>query len=332
LWRSFFDLRLEYAAEWIRSKNFSSVAIQLPEGLKMRATEIADTLSSSTGVPVTIIGTSCYGACDLYVDHDNVAEGLIHFGHSPIPSISNSEKILFIEATVNVDVSEGIEKIASSLPEKIGLLASVQYVNLLPSAKNVLERLGKKVYIGKGDTRLCYAGQILGCNCSSAESVFNEVDCFLFIGEGDFHPLGAAFGVKKEIKVYNPLTYELRSIEEVRDRLLRKRFAAIETAKEGNSFLVVVSSKAGQRRDAIANDILNKLTSAGKKAYKVILEEITPDSLLPYGTDVYVNTACPRLATDDSVRFGKPILTPQEAEIVIGIRKWEDHEFDQIRD
>jgi 2-(3-amino-3-carboxypropyl)histidine synthase len=308
------------------------VAIQLPEGLKMRAAEIADSLFGATGVPVVIIGDKCYGACDLYSYHEDIADGLIHFGHSPIPAISKDKKILFIEATVDVDVREGIERIAPNLPGRVGLLASVQYVNLLPKVKEVLEGLGKKVSIGKGDTRLCYAGQILGCNCTSAESVIDDVDGFLFIGEGDFHPLGAAFGVKKDIMVYNPLTYEMRSINEVRDRILRKRFAAIEIAKTGNSFLVIVSSKSGQRRDAVADKLMSDIRAAGKKVYKVMMEEVTPESLIPYGADVFVNTACPRLATDDSVRFGKPILTPPEAEVAIGIRKWEDYEFDQIRD
>jgi diphthamide biosynthesis enzyme Dph1/Dph2-like protein len=35
---------MDDVAEWIKSKGLSSVAIQMPEGLKIRATEIADEL------------------------------------------------------------------------------------------------------------------------------------------------------------------------------------------------------------------------------------------------------------------------------------------------
>jgi 2-(3-amino-3-carboxypropyl)histidine synthase len=327
-----FDLRLDHAAEWVRRNGLSSVAIQLPEGLKMRATEIADDLSLKANVPVTIIGDPCYGACDVHVGYNRYADGLIHFGHSPIPSVTNDDKILFIEASVNIDIRNGIADIADRLPERIGLIAAVQYINALKDAKEILEGLGKKVIIGKGDARLRYDGQILGCNCSAAERTANDVDIFLYIGEGNFHPLAAAFGAGRDIAAYDPITSELRSLNEVRDRIMRKRFAATENAKNANSFLVIVSSKVGQRRDAVADDIIEKITSAGKKAYRLVIEEIRPDALLPYRADAYVSTACPRLATDDSVRYARPMLTPPEAEIAIGIRAWEDYRFDTICD
>ena len=40
-----FDLKLDYIAAWISNGGYSSVALQLPEGLKIRATEIVDYLS-----------------------------------------------------------------------------------------------------------------------------------------------------------------------------------------------------------------------------------------------------------------------------------------------
>jgi len=327
-----FDLRLDDVAEWIRETGLSSIAVQLPEGLKIRATEIADHIFSRTDVPVTILGDPCYGACDLCVNYKNVADGLVHFGHSPIPSISDDGNILFVEAFAEVDVRDGIAKIAGKLPERIGLLATVQYVNALGDARTILEGLGKKVVIGKGDQRLRYEGQVLGCDCSAAASAADDVDCFLYIGEGDFHPLAAVFGVKKEVKVFDPVTSELRSVDDVRDRILRKRFAAIEAAKQADSFLVIVSTKAGQRRDGVADDLIKKIVSAGKKAYKAVMNEVTPNALLAYRVDAYVNTACPRLAMDDSARYGKPILTPPELEAAIGLRSWDDYEFDAIRE
>jgi 2-(3-amino-3-carboxypropyl)histidine synthase len=326
-----FDLRLGEITEWILSEKLSSVAVQLPEGLKMRALEIADGISSGTGIPVTVLGDPCYGACDVRAGHTDIADGLVHFGHSRMPSLPEDGKILFIEVFAKPKIDADIPKIADGLPERIGLLATVQYIEILNETKAVLEGRGKKVLIGKGDGRLMYDGQVLGCNCSAAEAVAGEVDCFLFLGEGDFHPLAAALGISKEIFVFNPLTSELRSVSDERDRMLRKRFAAIENSRSAGSFLIIVSGKIGQRRDAVADDMMEKITAAGRKAYKVFMDEIRPESLSVYGADAYINTACPRLATDDSMKFGKPVLTPPEAEIALGLRKWEDLEFDVIR-
>ncbi|MDR2866358.1 MAG: diphthamide biosynthesis enzyme Dph2 [Methanomassiliicoccaceae archaeon] len=324
------DLHLDDITEWVRLRKLSSVAVQLPEGLKIRATEIADHLSSKADVSVIILGDPCYGACDLNINYKKVAEGLVHIGHSPMPSLTQDDNILFIERLSHTEIREGMAKIADLLPERIGLLSTVQYVSTFSDAKEVLESFGKKVFIGNGDGRIKYAGQVLGCNCSAATAIADRVDCFLYIGEGEFHPLAAAFGVGKEIMVFDPLTYELRSVNETRDRLLRRRFAMIESAKEAASFLIIVSSKVGQRRDAVADDLIKKITSKGKKAYKVMIEEINPDALLAYRVDAYISTACPRLAMDDSVRYGKPMLTPPEAEAALGMREWDNYVFDSI--
>ncbi|MBR6085301.1 MAG: diphthamide synthesis protein, partial [Spirochaetales bacterium] len=80
-----------------------------------------------------------------------------------------------------------------------------------------------------------------------------------------------------------------------------------------------------------ADRAIEKIRSHGLKAYKAILEEITPLSLLSYRVDAYVNTACPRVAMDDSAKYDHPMITLTELDIVLGDREWADYEFDQIR-
>ena len=306
-----FDLKLDYIAAWISNGGYSSVALQLPEGLKIRATEIIDFLSERTNSKFIVLGDPCYGACDIFYNFKDVADALVHFGHSPIPSQEIGEDVLYIEAFYHADVKDALERYIDQLPDRIGLLATVQYIGCLEQAKEVIEGHGKKAVIAKGDRRTCYPGQVLGCDCSSAENA-SDVDMFLFIGEGDFHPLAAAFGVGKEIRVLNPITGELRSVDDVRDRILRKRFAAIERARSAESFLVIVCSKIGQRRDQVADDIVEKIKASGKRAYKAFMNELSPQNLMAYRVDAFVSTACPRLAMDDYSRYDRPILTPTE--------------------
>jgi len=325
-----FDFQLENIVAWIRDGGYSSVALQLPEGLKIRATEISDYLSEKTGVDILVIGFPCYGACDLF-NYKGKTDALIHFGHSPIPSQGNDPNVLYIESRSDVELDDIITDSLKDLPQKIGLLATIQYLDLIPKMKNMLESTGRTALVGKGDMRIAYPGQVLGCNCSSAESVADEVDAFLFLGEGDFHPLAAAFGVKKDIFVLNPITKEIRNMSETRDRILRKRFAAIQSANGAQSFLVIVCSKIGQDRSDAADKVIERIRSHGLKAYKTVMEEITPMSLMAYRVDAYVNTACPRVAMDDSAKYDRPMLTIPELEIVLGYRTWADYEFDQIR-
>ena len=325
-----FDFQLDDIVAWIRGGGYTSVALQLPEGLKIRAAEISDYITEHTGADVLIVGLPCYGACDLY-DYRGRTDALVHFGHSPIPSLGADPNVLYVESRSDADLDDSIIASLGALPERVGLLAAVQYIGLIPKVKGILEASGRKVAVGNGDRRIAYPGQVLGCNCSSAESVLDDVDAFLFLGEGDFHPLAAAFGVRKDVLVLNPVTGEVRDMAEIRDRILRKRFAAIQTAKAARSFLVIVCSKIGQDRSAEADRAVERIRTRGLKAYKAVMEEITPESLMPYRVDAYVSTACPRVAMDDSAKYGRPMLTLTELEIVLGDREWADYEFDQIR-
>jgi 2-(3-amino-3-carboxypropyl)histidine synthase len=112
--------------------------------------------------------------------------------------------------------------------------------------------------------------------------------------------------------------------------MLRQRHAAIERAREAARFGIILSSKAGQRRLAAAAAVKEMLTSAGLEAVMVEFETVTPEKLLAMGMDAWVSTACPRLAIDDYVSFGQPVLTVPEAEILAGKRDWDDYIFDEI--
>jgi diphthamide biosynthesis enzyme Dph2 len=325
-----FDLDLDGTADWIIANGYVSVAIQLPEGLKTSALRISNDLHSKTNSEIIILGTHCYGACDLYADYKKVADALVHYGHSSIPALGNDPDVRFVEVRVHLDIENAMMSVAKILPERVGILATVQYIGLLSDAKEFLEGFGKTVLLGKGDRRISYPGQVLGCNCSAASSIEPDVDAFLYIGEGDFHPLAAAFGIEKEIIVLNPVTGELRSVENIKDRMLRKRFAAIEISKTANTFLVISCTKVGQNRSDEAEAITEKIRKCGKTAYRITLDEIGPEALMPYNVDVYVNTACPRISMDDSAKYSRPMLTLTETEVALGLRDWSDYRFDEI--
>lgn len=325
-----FDFELETISRWISDGGYASVALQMPEGLKIRAPEISEFIERETGAVPVIVGRPCYGACDLF-DYHRWADALIHFGHSPIPSQGDDPNVLYIESRSDAEVDESIIGSLSRLPERIGLLATVQYLGLIPKVKGMLESSGREVRVGEGDRRICHPGQVLGCNCSAAESVDADVDGYLFIGEGDFHPLAAAFGMEKPVLVLNPVTGEVRDMSETRDRILRRRFAAIQGARDAESFLVIVCSKVGQNRSGLADEMVSLLRRHGRAAHKVIIEEINPTALMSYQVDAFVNTACPRIAMDDAARYPKPMLTPPELEIALGEREWGQYVFDQIR-
>ena len=61
------------------------------------------------------------------------------------------------------------------------------------------------------------------------------------------------------------------------------------------------------------------------------MDHFSPISLQGFrDVDCFVSTSCPRIAIDDYLQYKIPVLTPIELEIVLGKRKWEEYQFDQI--
>ena len=74
-----YDLEFERAVKEIRKRRAKTVCLQLPDGLKPKATEIADFLEKNTKAKIFVWAGSCFGACDI----PNVdADLLIQWGHS----------------------------------------------------------------------------------------------------------------------------------------------------------------------------------------------------------------------------------------------------------
>jgi len=187
------------------------------------------------------------------------------------------------------------------------------------------------VRIGDPDRRVAYAGQLLGCDYHTATVIEADVDGYLYIGTGDFHPLGVAILVDKPVIIADPERGTARNLAEVKDRILRQRHAAIARARDAAVFGIIVSKKIGQLRMEIARELKTLAEKHGRQASIFLMDLVSPEFLEGYRVDAWVNTACPRIAIEDVLEYKQPILTPQEFEIVLGERDWKEYEFDEIR-
>ena len=217
------------------------------------------------------------------------------------------------------------------LPKRVGLLTTTQFRGWLPAIQAHLEKKGHVIRIGEPDRRVAYAGQLLGCDYHTATVVEGDVDGYLYIGTGDFHPLGVAILIDKPVIIADPERGTARDLKEVRDRVLRQRHAAIVRAQDARVFGIIVSKKIGQARMGMATDLKALAEKHGRQANLFLMDLVAPELLQGYRVDAWVNTACPRIAIEDILQYKQPILTPQEFEIVLGERTWNDYVFDEIR-
>lgn len=317
-------------AAYATRRKASKIAIQLPEGLRTFAPSIAARIATDTGSEVTVDADPCFGACDIPSHLFSQADLVVQFGHTEMPSIGAIPKMFFANLLLDIDPIPAVERAVPLLGSRVGLLTNAQHLHTLSSVKKFLEDSGKEVVVAMGDGRLAFPAQLLGCDYTAATRIEQDVDTFLYMGDGDFHPVGLALVTKKPVIVANPSTCSVKTVEELREKLLRQRYGAVERASSARSFGIMVSFKVGQRRPGVPEALLAELRERGREGYLIHTNVISPELVDHYALDAFICTACPRVAIDDYGRFKKPVLTPLEARIAVGIEKPEALTLDQI--
>jgi 2-(3-amino-3-carboxypropyl)histidine synthase len=306
------------------------VILQVPAGLVRNAHDLAARLRESTGIPVDLASRPCFGACDFPSgDEAPRADLAVVLGHAPIPNVPLTRSTFFVEMRNPGGDPERLASVVAgaNLPTRLGLVASVQHMDLVPPLRQALGRRGYDIRVGTGDRRLAYAAQALGCNYTGAEAVADEVDAFLFLGTGQFHPIGLAFAVDRPVHALDPIRGELEPPID-RAGLIRKRQLVVAGARDARRWGILVSTFAGQNRSPTALALQERARVRGWEAEILLFDRLDGRDLEGRALDAYVNTACPRIALDDGSNYPKPILTPPEFLMVLGELPLEPYRFD----
>jgi 2-(3-amino-3-carboxypropyl)histidine synthase len=170
--------------------------------------------------------------------------------------------------------------------------------------------LPKKYKLLKG-ARSTFEGQVLGCDFETISD--KDVDAILFIGSGQFHPLGIKAHTEKQVIAINP--YD-KTIKEITTNFEKEKYLRITKAQHAKTWAVIVGLKPGQRNENKAQEAKQLLESKGMKAYLVILDNCAPQVIdyLPF--DAFVITACPRIVLDDWKNYEKPVLLTEEVQLL----------------
>lgn len=316
--------------EAIRSAKPNRVILQVPAGLVRHAHDLAARLREATGIPVDLATRPCFGACDFPSrDEAPRADLAVVLGHAPIPNVPLSRPTFFVEMRESGGDVERLAKTVAgaSLPHRLGLVASVQHLDLVEPLRTALTGRGYDVHVGQGDHRLAYPGQALGCNYTGAEAVASLVDAFLFLGTGQFHPIGLAFAVDRPVYALDPLRGQLEAPID-RAGLVRKRQLVVAGARDARRWGILVSTFAGQNRSPTALALQERARARGWDAEILLFDRLDGRDLEGRAFDAYVNTACPRIALDDGSSYPRPVLTPPEFLMALGELPLEPYRFD----
>lgn len=206
-------------------------------------------------------------------------------------------------------------------PKSTALFASIQFTDL-KNFINDLKNLGIKVNATKAK-RTNEKIQILGCDCyedSFKENIIQNSDLILYIGDGLFHPKALLLSQIKSkdfrpVVIFDPISNQIKEItkKDIEKQIQRYK-RNLKLFMNANSIGILVTIKPGQQYFALAKRLKEKLEKDGKKAYIFIDDTFNTNNLENYPfIQAWVNTACPRIGTDDIVNIEQPMINLREA-------------------
>jgi len=206
-------------------------------------------------------------------------------------------KTIFIPTQYEGKVNFSKIKI-DKLPDKIGIITTAQFLNKSNEIIQYLKNNDKKVFFEKDKQK--NKGQLLGCDQGSALKVQDKADVFLYIGSGEFHPLGVVMKTDKEVYSFNPITniferFNRKNIEKYKKNKKVRYMKFLSSDNIG----ILVSLKHGQVSYKKTVELKNNLEGKGKNCFIFVFN--TLDTLemenFPF-IEFWANTACPRIADD----------------------------------
>jgi len=236
-------------------------------------------------------------------------------------------KIMFIPAKYSKKITIP-KNIIDKIPNRTMLFGSVQFLHQLPDVERQLKKHGKKVLMVKSrnflyEGMICERGQLLGCNLETfdAKNYGEDFDAFLYIGDGLFHPQALLVNNRKDIYCYDPKTKRLDVLgKEMHDTLQKRAKGSMIKFLSSKNIGIIVTTKRGQdngkRADMLKEKIIKKWPD--KKVFMFYCSELNFSELENFNfIEIYINSACPRMGHEDTVRSPKPIINMSDVEAML---------------
>ena len=202
--------------------------------------------------------------------------------------------IEYIEVRYKISDLKNFDDLLKILPKEIGIVSTLQYLDIAKKIKDKLKSEGFIVYTAKSPY-MKYEMQVLGCDPLAAKVPTNSV---LFIGDGMFHPIEIARRLKKTVIVYSPITGSIRILEP--DRLFEKKITMLlHKLKESKNVGLITSIKPGQYLYKEMIEWKKILDKQGKNVFMFITDNINFNELMNFpDIEFWIIFACPRLIDD----------------------------------
>lgn len=228
-------------------------------------------------------------------------------------------KLTFLKAQYGIEfkIPDKFEEVLKNTFKKesnLGVFCAVQFREHLESSMELINSKGYRTQTSKA-FRTSIQGQILGCDSykDSLQLNLDEVDGFVYIGDGYFHPNAILLAQEfedqiKPVIIVNVVQQIVEVIgEEQIKSYLKKRKITLAKFYMSENIGVFVTTKWGQEYKDSALKL--KEMYPEKNFYYFIGDNFLDQEIenFPW-VECFVNTACPRIGQDDILRHKKAVV------------------------
>ncbi|RUS80880.1 hypothetical protein EGW08_011351 [Elysia chlorotica] len=308
----------------IRQTGAKRVALQFPEGLLLFACVISDIIEKFTEADTVIMGDVTYGACcvDDFTAKALGAELLVHYGHSCLIPIDQTEGIqmLYVFVDIKIDTAHFIETLKLNFDpgSRLALVSTIQFI---PTLQSTRQNLSSEYKVSTPQCKPLSPGEILGCTSPR----LTDTDVIVYLGDGRFH-LESIMIHNPDIPAYRYDPYNKAFTREHYDtaRMHQVRQSAIAEASRAKKIGIILGTLGRQGSPKVMENLRAQIAASGREHVTILLSEIFPDKLkLMQDVDAWVQVACPRLSIDWGAAFEKPLLSPYEMSVALRLTEWQ---------
>ncbi|KAK4057237.1 Diphthamide biosynthesis protein 2 [Microbotryomycetes sp. JL221] len=150
-------------------------------------------------------------------------------------------------------------------------------------------------------------------------------ECAIFYVGGESLGLNNLLLTHGKIPVYSydPATREARLESSKANRMLMRRYAVVEKAKDADVIGILVGTLGVAAYLPLISHLRKLIESHGKKSYTVAVGKLNPAKLANFmEVECFVLVACPENTMVDAKEFLRPIVTPFELELALTGKAW----------
>lgn len=215
--------------------------------------------------------------------------------------------VLYVQAHLKEIVVLPQEVIAK-LPKTITLFTTIQFINSKESMKKQLEDAGITVNLVR-PRHARHEGQMLGCSTTK----FDVQGDYFYVGDGLFHPKALLLrNSGHNVFTFNPKSGEFAQLDEsITVEVKKKIIASYKSFLSAKNVGVLMTLKPGQYKEYMTKNLEEQFPE--KNFYFFIAHTIDFSSLedFPF-INVFLNTMCERIGSDDMDVQGKKILNIED--------------------